>query len=97
MDVRRGIAIVAVLAVLAFGIVPPSPARADTTEALIITGIAITAYVAFVVIGTSIVYGPPKWTLAPMDMDVRRDAQEPGVRVGPRCRQTSTSLTLVCW
>jgi hypothetical protein len=97
MDVRRWIAIIAVLAVLAFGMVPPSPARADTTEVLIITGIAISAYVAVIVIGTSIVYGPPKWTLAPMDVDLRRDAQDPGVRVGPRCRQTATSLTLVCW
>ena len=99
MNVRRMIAIIAVVAVLAFGTLTPSTARASAaTDALILTGIAVGAYAAFIIISTSLVYGPPtNLTLTPADVDVRRDSQEPAVRVGPRCRQTSTTLTLVCW
>ena len=98
MDVRRMIAIIAVLAVLAFGTVTPSPARANTTDDFIYAGIALGAYVGLVVICTSIAYGTPSsLTLTPNDIDVRRDAQEPAVRLGPRCRQTSPTPTLLCW
>jgi hypothetical protein len=99
MNGRRMIAIIAVLAVLAFGTLIPSPARASAvTDALILTGIAVGAYAAFVIITTSLIYGPPtKLTLTPADVDARRGSEEPAVRVGPRCRQASTTLTLVCW
>jgi hypothetical protein len=99
MNVRRMIAIIAVVAVLAVGTLTPAPARASAvTDALILTGIAVGAYAAFVIISTSLIYGPPdKLTLTPAEVDVRRDPQEPAIRIGPRCRQASTTLTLVCW
>lgn len=99
MDVRRLIAIIVVVAVLAVGTVTPSPARADnTTDDFIYAGIALVAYVGFVCLGTWLVNRPPsELTLTPEDVDVRRDQTEPAVRVGPHCRQTSTTPTLVCW
>ena len=99
MDVRRMVAIIVVVAVLAVGTVTPSPARADnTTDDFIYAGIALAAYVGIVVLATSIIYKTPsELTLTPADVDVRRDIPEPAVRVGRHCRQTATTLTLVCW
>jgi len=99
MDVRRMIAIIVVLAVLASGAVTPSPARASsTTDDFIYAGIALGVYVGVVVIATAYIYGrPDSLALAPADFDVQRDSQEPAVRVGTHCEQKSTSVTLLCW
>ncbi len=98
MNLRRMIAILAVLAVLAVGTFTPSPARASTTDNFIYAGIALGAYVGVVLIATAVVYGSPgQLALTPADVDVRRDVPEPAVRVGQHCRQTSTSYTLLCW
>jgi len=99
MGVKRMIAILAVLVLLAVGTVTPTPARADsTTDDFIYAGIALGAYIGLVVLFTSVVYGSPSdLALAPADLDVRRDGPQPAVRVAPHCRQTSTSVTLFCW
>ncbi len=99
MNVRRMIAIIIVLAVLAAGTLSPSPARADsTTDDFIYAGIALAAYVGIVVVATAIVYKTPsELMLTPADVDVRRDLPEPAVRVGKQCRQTGPALTLLCW
>ena len=99
MDLRRLIAILAVLAVLGVGTFTPSSARADsTTDDFIYAGIALGAYVGLVVLFTSVIYGSPsELALTPADVDVRRDVPQPAVRVGQRCRQTSPSFTLLCW
>ena len=98
MGVRRMIAIIVVVTLLAVGTVTPSPARADTTEDFIYAGIALAAYVGIVVVATSIIYKTPsELTLTPADVDVRRDIPEPAVRVGRHCQQTGNTLTLLCW
>ena len=99
MNAKRTVAIIAVLTVLAIGTATPTAARAtDVSDPWVLAGIATAAYVGLVVIGTMIVYGPPnRLALTPDDLGVRRDTQEVPVRVGPRCRQTGTALTLVCW
>ncbi len=99
MYLRRMIAILAVVAVLAVGTLTPSSARADsTTDDFIYAGIALGAYVGIVILFTSVIYGSPSdLMLTPADVDVRRDVPQPEVRVGQHCRQTSTSYTLLCW
>ena len=99
MDVRRMIAIIVVVAVLAVGTVTPSPARAsETTDNFIYAGIGLVLYAGVVILATAIVYRTPsELTLTPADVDVRRDIPEPAVRVGQHCRQTDTTLTLLCW
>jgi hypothetical protein len=99
MNVRRVIALIAIVAVLAVGTVKPSPARADSTsDDFMYAGIALAGYVGIVVLCTALIYGSPgDLALTPADVDVRRDVPDPVVHVGQRCKQTSTSLTLVCW
>jgi hypothetical protein len=99
MDIRRMIAVIVVAAVLAAGTVTPSPARADdTTDNFIYAGIALAAYAGIVVLATAIIYRTPsELALTPADVDVRRDIPEPAVRVGRHCRQSATTLTLLCW
>jgi|SRR5579862_37170 len=98
MGVRRTIAILAVLVLLAVGTVTPSTARADTTDDFIYAGIAAGVYVGLVVLFTAVIYGSPsELALSPADLDVRRDGPQPMVRVAPHCRQSSTSVTLFCW
>ena len=59
MTVKRLIALIAVLGVLAIGSATPRRAHADTTEAFILAGVAVGAYIGFVVIGTTLAYRTP--------------------------------------
>ena len=96
---KRLVAICAVVGLLA-AVLRPRPARADTEEAFILAGIALTAYVAFVVVGT-LVANRDRPILAPTsvqsDIEMARTPAEHGVRFGGHCTQTPPSTTLVCW
>ena len=98
MHVRRMIAIIVVVAVLAVGTLTPSSVRANTTDDFIYAGIGLAAYVGIVVLATAIVYRTPsELMLTPADVDVQRDRPEPAVRIGKQCRQTGPTLKLLCW
>jgi hypothetical protein len=98
MDVRRLIAIIVVVTLLAVGAVGPPPAHANTGDDFIYAGIGVAAYVGLVVLGTAIVYRTPsESTFTPADIPVRRDRSEPAVRLGQQCRQTGPTIKLLCW
>ncbi len=99
MNLKRLLAIIILFVFLAVGPLAPTPARANTEEALIIAGAVIVAYAAFVIIGASAAFGGGPLTLAPLppEADERRDEPARGPRIGPHCRSTAGSLTLICW
>jgi hypothetical protein len=57
MTLKKRVATLGVAMVFVLGVsLHPAPVRADTEEAFILAGVAIAAYVAFLVIGTSMAY-----------------------------------------
>jgi hypothetical protein len=57
MTLRKRLGTLAVAVIFVLGaLLHPTPARADTEEAFILAGVAIAAYIAFLVIGTSLAY-----------------------------------------
>jgi hypothetical protein len=98
MNIRRATATVALVGTMATNSIAPAPAYADLQEALIITGAVTGCYVGTVLIGTAIYrrkWGP--FELTSGHTSVRRKRQRDGLRLGPRCPQTSPNLTLLCW
>ena len=98
MRIERVVVLIAVMSLLVIGTVSPTPARANGTEIAIIAGAALAGYVALVFIATALTRQKPQaWAEFPEDLQM--DGRQPpaAMRFGPKCRQSSTALTLVCW
>jgi len=98
MRLKRLVVLIAVMSLLTIGTVSPTPARADAAEIAIIVCASLAAYVALVFIGTALTHRSPQpWAEAPADLEVDGKRPPAAMRFGPRCRQSSTELTLLCW
>jgi hypothetical protein len=96
---KRTVVVAAVIGVLLFGAVRPSPARAVNTAVLVIG--SIVAFAGFVVVGTLLTtHRHGATTLQEVSgEDPDQPAHAPGstVRWGAHCRPTSEGQPLVCW
>jgi hypothetical protein len=98
MGIKRVVVLIAVMSLLVICTVPPTPARADGTETALLVCGSIAAYVGLVFLGTWLVNRSPQpWAEFPEDFQVDRKHPPAALRFGPKCRQNSTELTLVCW
>jgi hypothetical protein len=98
MGAKRIVVVIAVMSLLMIGTVSPTPARADAAEIAIIAIAATVAYVAIIVGGTVLVNrSKSPWAEAPVNLEVDGKRPPPALRFGPKCRQSSAELTLVCW
>lgn len=95
---KRLVAILAIGAMLGIGTLKPTPARADTTETIIIAAGALVAYVIIVVIATKLVFGHNDMDMATIE-DPTLTYQQPdgNVHFTQRCRQDGGTITLACW
>jgi hypothetical protein len=99
MGIKRVVVLIAVMSLLVIGTVSPTPARAaDAAEITVLVCVSIAAYVALVFIGTALTHRSPQaWAEVPADFQVDGKQPPAAMRFGPKCRQSSTALTLVCW
>jgi hypothetical protein len=98
MRTKRAVVIIAVMSLLLIGAAFPTPARADGAEIALIATAATAGYVALVVIGTILVNrSRSSWAEIPANLQVDGKRPPAAVRFGPKCRQGSAQLTLVCW
>ena len=100
-NLKRVLAIVTVVSVLwGSGVVRPAPTLAvDTEEGVIYATAAAAGWVAFVVVGTLIVYphlSVPTATL-PVDWKGRAAQSQSSFRFASHCPQASTGVTFACW
>jgi len=102
---RRLIATILVLAVLAVGTLTPKRAQATDT-ALIVVG-AVAAYVIFIATAAYFIFRkPPPASTQEMPQQfmpgtsaagLSRDQPDDTVRYAIRCRQDSGNVTIACW
>jgi hypothetical protein len=98
MGIKRLVVLIAIMSLLLIGTASPTPARADAAEIAIFTTVAVVGYAALVFIGTALTRRTLlAWTEAPGDLQVDRKQPPAAVRLGPKCRQSSAELTLLCW
>jgi len=96
---KRAVAVVTLIGVLGLGIATPPPVQAvDTEDGLIMAGVAAAAYIALVVVSTTLIYGHyAPATTAPTVWEPANSGSDAGLNLANRCPQAGTSLNLVCW
>lgn len=96
VQVKRAIAIVAVILML--GMVTPRPAGATSaTDIVIIAAGAIVAYVLVVMAATLMTRQvKTEFTMSPEDVEPQLQDQG-DVRFVQHCRQTGPNVTIACW
>jgi ABC-type nickel/cobalt efflux system permease component RcnA len=101
MSLKRTAAIIALVAVLATGILMPEPAHADNTALIVVA--SVVAYVVVVVTAAWLIYRAPSTTdTAPLlptthDAPLAQDRSPEAVHFGRHCAQDTGGLTLACW
>lgn len=96
---KRLIVVLLLLGILTFGMMVPTPARADLTNPWVLAGLVTAGYVATVFLAATILYDEQAAPVSAVPPDVLRTAEphQRGLHFGSGCTQHSTDLTLLCW
>ncbi len=101
MLVKRLVVTLLILGLIAIGIMKPAPAVADTTTDLELALGAAGIWVAIVIVGTTLAYGPPFSTTLAESRDLIPNRPEPSstVHFGPQCPRNPIGgpPSLLCW
>jgi len=100
MLVKRLVVSLLILGLIAMGVMKPAPAVADTTTDLELACGAAGIWIAIVIVGTTLAYGPPFSTLAESrDLIPARPAPSSTVHFGPQCPPNPSGgpPSLLCW
>lgn len=91
------VAILAVLTTLAVAVVEPAPARADTTEDILIwSAVGVGAAIVIVLVATYFTRDEDAMFLTEPPRDPRLD-QESRVHFGTECVKPDGTAALLCW